>query len=204
MLSGPVVVPPRTYRRICKRFDAAWQAGKFVSIAEYKDAKHRAMRKAGKPIPPDFIARAIEQHGDRGLAALDVAASWTLPPADKDVPQRKVPEGARPKASRRTAGRSSRDGPRRDSDDDEPLAPLPARVPAERLAPLILRQINKSGETIDDLAARSGVPPRRLRSILHGEQPRVSFAVADRIVTYALDGPTLWLGELADLYEVAV
>jgi hypothetical protein len=71
-----------------------------------------------------------------------------------------------------------------------------------RRSPLIRRALD-DGATINDLAVRAHVPARRFRSILAGDQANVSFGVADAIVTHALDGPTLWLRELSDLYGAA-
>ena len=168
-------------------------------------AGNEALKGVGTPIDPELVAQAIREHGNLGLRALDVAAEWSLASKNPPVaPQRKTPEGARPRSSRRciTSG-SSRDGPRRDPDDEPPLVPLPRRVPADRLVPLTLEQLQR-GRTMRDLARRAGVPERRFRSILAGDQTNVSFGVADALVTHALGGPTLWLWELADLYGAAV
>lgn len=195
----------RKKKRNLARLNVRLAAGEFATPEEYQEAKRRALEGVGTPIDPNLVAQAIREHGDLGLGALDVAAEWSL--AQRKNPpvslQRKTPEGARPRSSRRcTTSGSSCDGPRREPDDEPPLVPLPRRVPADRLVPLIHEQLQR-GRTVRDLARRAGVPERRLRSILAGDQTHVSFGVADALVTHALGGPTLWLWELADLYGAA-
>jgi hypothetical protein len=124
------------------------------------------------------------------------------------VPVRRTPHSSGRAKGRRVVRRTSgcspgrSDDPRESDDDEPPLVRLPARVPAARLVPLIRKKL-EGGRTVRDLARLAGVPERRFRSILAGDQANVSWSVADAIVTHALDGPTLWLGPLADLYEMA-
>jgi len=74
-VSFGLAVDEAEYARIRAAFDARWRAGEFKrstlaeSIAIYKTAKWKALRKVVKPIPPRLVAKAIREHGDRGLAA---------------------------------------------------------------------------------------------------------------------------------------
>lgn len=63
------------------------------------------------------------------------------------------------------------------------------------IARVLRRALDETGEPLTVFAARSGVPERRLRGILSGEQSTVSVSVADRIVTEI--NPALWHTELA-------
>jgi hypothetical protein len=106
--------------RIKKRFDADLAAGKYPSVAAYKKAKARALRKVGTPIPSFQIALAVRTHGRLGLRALDVAASRTLSPRIH-VPVRRSGERA-PRGRRRTCrarARSPGRPPPGDSDPDQ-------------------------------------------------------------------------------------
>lgn len=80
----------------------------------------------------------------------------------------------------------------------------------ERLRPLILTWLQKPGNTRRNLSALSGVPERRIYSILRGYDPthgggrstHVEFTTADRLLG-AMDMYDVWWNELYDLYEVA-
>ncbi len=209
-MSGALAIAPSDEKRIRAKFDAKWRAGEYADagsliaqIEAVKAERDAALATVGTPIPPEVIERAIQQHGHLGLRALDVAATWAIAER-KNVPvepRRKTPEGSRQQTSRRrTSSGSGRDGPRRDPDDDD-LIRLPARVLAEPLA-VLLRERHKKGATYDDLAEEAEIPVRRIRSIVNGEQERVSFDVADAIVS-RIFGADVWEVELAYLYGAA-
>jgi hypothetical protein len=193
----------RKWNRIRERFDAEWRAGTYASVEELKEARDVELAKIGIPIPPTLVERAIHEHGHLGTRALDVAATWALaqlknPPV---APRRKTPQGARSRTlRRRTSGGSSRDGPRREPDDDD-LVPLPARVPAAPLVSLLSKRLEQ-GWTVEALAEEAEIPARRIRSIVNGEQERVAFDTADAIVS-RIFGVDVWEVELADLYGAA-
>lgn len=136
------------------------------------------------------------------MGVIDVAAKWSAaqrknPPTQR---RRKTPVSGRPRTSRRrTRTGSSRDGPRRDPDDE--LVRLPARVPAGPLVELLQKRLDQ-GWTFESLAEEAEIPARRLRSIVNGEQERVAFATADAIVS-RIFGTDVWEVELADLYGAA-
>jgi hypothetical protein len=71
--------------------------------------------KLGQPVPDELIAKAIREHGDRGLGALTVAAEWTL--AGPPMPERS-PEGRQPGPRRRRTTRRARSPSRRTTAGD--------------------------------------------------------------------------------------
>ena len=75
-------------------------------------------------------------------------------------------------------------------------------VPAAAIAALIVPVIEQDGGS-GSLAPRSGVPARRIYGIVSGEQKRVAFGVADRLLTLGLGDPSLWYSvpELAAVIE---
>lgn len=201
-MSGPLAIDTTVLRRIRERYDAKWLAGDYASAEEMKDDRDRELAKVGTPIAPELIERAVREHGHLGLKALDVAATWAVaqrknPPV---APRRKTPQGTRRQPSRRRTSGSSRDGPRREPDDDEPLVRLPARVPAAPLAELLRKRLgDDQGWTVEALAEEAEIPARRIRSIVNGEQNKVAFDTADAIVS-RICGADVWEVELADLY----
>ena len=161
----------------------------------------------GRAILPSHSATCSKADRARRRLKRSVAAEYRLAVRfalrrlGKASAPRRASRDARPRRSqhRHTSARASRDGPPREPDDEPPLVILPRRVPADRLVPLIREQLDR-GRTVRDLARLAGVPERRFRSILQGDQAKVAFSTADRLVTYALGGPTVWLDQLSDVY----
>ena len=81
--------------------------------------------------------------------------------------------------------------------------PTLARIPAQRIA-AVIRDWIASGEDrhVSHVARQAGVSPRRIDTILRGEQQHVTFGFADRVLC-ALDLVEEWHISLADIYEMS-
>ena len=78
---------------------------------------------------------------------------------------------------------------------------IPALIPTERLAPLLLDWIDEDeGRTRRVLSGLSGVPERRIYAVLSGEQRFVRVDTADRLLC-GMDVVEEWHLSLADLYD---
>ena len=104
------------------------KAGKFKDAAESVDALYAATAHLGTEIPGALIAEAVEKHGHLGLAALDVAADWTIARTPTAAPRRISPSRRQPRSRRRRSPRRAR-AP--DGDPDLPLAGNRSRLSAE-------------------------------------------------------------------------
>ena len=113
----------REYERIEAENLADWKAGRFKDVAESKEALERATAHLGTPIPPTLIAKAVKEHGHLGLAALDVAADWTLARPMVPAPCRTTLGRTQPRSRRRRTSRRARAPCRRSADDGEPHHP---------------------------------------------------------------------------------
>ena len=87
--------------------------------------------------------------------------------------------------------------------DDVGVPTSRCAVPAERLVPLMSRWLAANDESYEELARRSGIPPRTLYAIRSGSREKPELRVADAIVT-TID-VLLWHTPppdgLADLYD---
>ena len=78
---------------------------------------------------------------------------------------------------------------------------IPALIPTDRLAPLLLDWIDEDeGRTRRVLSELSCVPERRIYAVLSGEQRFVQFDTADRLLC-GMDVVEEWHLSLADLYD---
>ena len=75
-------------------------------------------------------------------------------------------------------------------------------VPCTRLVPYIQEFLDRPGNTMALLEARTGVPSRAIYDILRGRRATVRFDTADRLLL-GLDRIEAWREELNDIYEVA-
>jgi hypothetical protein len=80
-----------------------------------------------------------------------------------------------------------------------PVPREPALHPDPPLAPIIRAHL-EHGNTLDALAAHSGISDRHIVRLLTGEFASMRFETADALLV-AMDCPEAWLVELADLYE---
>lgn len=109
---------------------ADYKAGKYKDARESVAALEAQTAHVGTPIPGAFVAKAVQEHGHLGLAALNVAAEWTLARPQPAGPRRLSPLSCRqPRSRRHRPTRRARSPGRRTSADDGDPEPELAVIP---------------------------------------------------------------------------
>ncbi len=107
----------REYDRLHAENLADFKAGKFKDAAESVAALYAATAHLGTAVPDALVAKAVSEHGHLGLAALNVAAEWTLTRRTA-APRRMALRRTQPRSRRRRTTRRARSPGRRTSADD--------------------------------------------------------------------------------------
>jgi hypothetical protein len=121
------------YKRAQRVVSAGWKAGVFGDDPlKAKVALKSLTAHIGTPIPGEYVAKTVREHGHLGLRAFDVAATWTLsrrcarPRLQGRGGTRRVRRILR-RARARSPGRKPADDP-----EPEPLAACAAHPRAHR------------------------------------------------------------------------
>ena len=108
--------------RVKARMRKAQRQGTYIPPQEWVATVKAATEHLGTPIPGDLMAKAIEEHGHLGLAALTVAADWTLAARPRPAAPRRIsPSRTQPRSRRRRSPRQARaPGRSTSAEDGEP------------------------------------------------------------------------------------